>query len=239
MGRHARYDTIAKFYDGVVGDEVRDPAAQSLLDLVPDPRGLRVLDLACGQGRLTRQLARRGAYVVGLDISARLLELAREAEKVDPLGITYVEADATAGDLLVDEQFDGITCHFGLSDIDDLGAALAAVSRLLRPGGWFAFSILHPCFPGWGDDAPSSWPTGSGYFAEGWWLATNSGFRGKVGASHRMLSTYLNALVDNGLAIERSAEPPPVGDWVRAKQSDDLVPVFLVMRCRRGESRSK
>jgi hypothetical protein len=48
-----------------------------------------------------------------------------------------------------------------------------------------------------------------------------------------MLSTYLNHLVEHGLAIERVVEPRPDGEWVKAKPSDDLVPVFLVVRCRR------
>jgi SAM-dependent methyltransferase len=229
----ARYDDIADFYDDAVGDDLRDPTAAALLDMLPNLRGLRVCDIASGQGRLSRELARRGARVLGLDISAALLEKARSAENADPLGITYVEADASSPEALAGERFDGVVCHFGLSDIDNLDGAAATVSRVLRPDGWLAFSLLHPCFPGWGDDAPSSWPTGQGYFAEGWWLADNPGFRGKVGANHRMLSTYLNALVEHGLSIERAVEPRPAGEWLHAKPSEDLVPVFLVLFCRR------
>ena len=81
-----------------------------------------------------------------------------------------------------------------LTDIDDLGGLLANVARLLRSGGWFVFSLLHPCFPGWDSDAPSSWPPDQGYYQEGWWLASNTGYRGQVGSSHRMISTYLNSL---------------------------------------------
>ena len=232
-GAAPRYDEVADFYDGVVGDELDDPAAAALFDLLPDLAGLRVLDLACGQGRLSRALARRGASVVGLDISSALLARARTAEAGKPLGISYVEADATTPGVLDGASFQLVTCHFGLSDIDDLRAAAANVVQLLEPGGPFVFSILHPCFPGWGNDAPSSWPPGESYFTERWWRADNSGFRGKVGANHRMLSTYFNVLVEHGLAIESIAEPRPVGDWLRANPSEDLVPVFLVVRCRR------
>jgi SAM-dependent methyltransferase len=217
MGREARYDKIADFYDGVVGDDLSEPAAAALLDLLPDVRGSRVLDLACGQGRLSRELARRGAHVVGLDISHELLEKARKDEEVERLGIEYLQDDATSAAALADRTFEGVACHFGLSDIDDLGGLAATVSRMLEPDGWFVFSILHPCFPGWGDDAPSSWPIGRGYFAEGWWLADNPGFRGKVGASHRMLSTYLNQLVEHGFSIEKAAEPRPDGEMAAEK----------------------
>jgi ubiquinone/menaquinone biosynthesis C-methylase UbiE len=227
-----RYDEIADLYDDVVSDDVGDPVGGALFELLSDPDGLRVLDLACGQGRVSRELARRGARVVGLDISSALITLARSAEADKLLGITYVEGDATSPSVLDGQSFEAVTCHFGLSDIDDLRAVTANVARLLEPDGLFVFSILHPCFPGWGDDAPSSWPPGESYFTERWWRAENSGFRGKVGANHRMLSTYLNTVAQQGLAIERIAEPRPVGDWVSANPSEDLVPVFLVVRCR-------
>jgi SAM-dependent methyltransferase len=233
MAPVARYDEIADFYDRSVGDELDDPAATSLLAAIADVRGLCVLDLACGQGRVSRALARRGAKVVGVDISAALLAKARRAEEVEPLEIVYAETDVTSPHALDGHRFDGVACHFGLADIDVLEAALATVARVLKPRGWFVFSILHPCFPGWGDDAPSSWRPGSGYFTEGWWPARNSGFRGRVGSNHRMLSTYLNRLVEHGLTIEYVAEPAPSGEWLEAKASDDLVPVFLVVRCRK------
>jgi ubiquinone/menaquinone biosynthesis C-methylase UbiE len=230
----SRYDEFATFYDEFVGDDLDDSAALALLDLLPDLNGRHVLDLACGHGRLSRELARRGARVVGVDISAVLLEQARARESDEPLGITYFRADATSSRLLDDERFDLVTCHFGLADIDDLRGAVANVARLLVPGGLLVFSIVHPCFPGWGDDAPSSWPPGESYFTEKWWLAANSGIRGKVGSTHRMLSTYLNVLREHGLAFDRVLEPRPDADWVRRKNpSDDLVPVFLVARCRR------
>jgi ubiquinone/menaquinone biosynthesis C-methylase UbiE len=230
----SRYDAIAEFYEGFVGDDLNDPAALALLELLPDLNGRHVLDLACGQGRLSRELARCGARVVGIDISAVLLEQARGRESSEPLGITYLRADAASAMLLDDERFDLVACHFGLSDIDDLGGVVANAARLLLPGGFLVFSIVHPCFPGWGDDAPSSWPPGESYFAEKWWLAANSGIRGKVGSTHRMLSTYLNVLREHGLAVDRVLEPPPDPEWVRRKNpSDDLVPVFLVVRCRR------
>lgn len=228
----ARYDGIADFYDQAVGDDLTDSVDGALLDLTGDVRGLRVLDLACGQGRVSRELARRGASVVGLDISNELLERARVSEAKQPLGIHYVCGDACAYPVTV-ASFHTVVCHFGLSDIDHLDLALSTVARALRPSGVFVFSILHPCFPGRGNDAPSSWPTGSGYYSEGWWLANNSGFRGKIGANHRMLSTYLNELAAQGLRSEAFAEPQPTAEWVDAIPSTDSVPVYLVGRCRK------
>jgi hypothetical protein len=94
------------------------------------------------------------------------------------------------------------------------------------------WSILHPCFPGWGPDAPRSW-SAAGYYQEGWWLADNPGFRGKFGANHRTLSTYLNGLIDHGFDIETVVEPEPGPDWNARVPDGVAVPVYLVVRARR------
>jgi len=224
-----RYDAIAEFYDSSVGDDVSDPPGTALLALAGDVEGLRILDLACGQGRVSRELARRGAVVVGLDVSGELLERARAAEAEAPLGIEYLHVDVASASGPAGERFDGAVCHFGLTDIDDLARALDTVAQTLRPDGWFVFSILHPCFAGFGDDAPSSWPPAADYHAEGYWLADNTGYRGRVGSNHRMLSTYVNELAERGLAIERVAEPAAAG-----KLRGATGPVYLVVRCRKG-----
>src|SRR5262249_20916914 len=94
-----------------------------------------------------------------------------------------------------------------------------------------------PASPGWDEDAPSSWPHRGGYYAEGWWLATNPGIRGKVGSNHRTLSTFLNSLVRHNLTIEEVAEPAP-SPRVRTRQlaaqpDAGPLPMFLVVRSRR------
>jgi len=223
-GPAARYDDIAEFYEQRSGGTVSDPATAALLDLAGDVSGLRLLEVACGQGRVARELARRGATLTGLDISAALLAQARAYEAAEPLGIGYLHADVTAPGALEGLVFDGVVCNYGLSDIDDLDGVLANVARWLRPGGAFVFSLLHPCFPGWGSDAPSSWPPGQGYYQEGWWLASNTGYRGRVGSSHRMISTYLNSLTRHGLALDRAVEPP-AGASMRQRRPPGAAPV--------------
>lgn len=87
----ARYDLMPDFYFDAVGTELGDPTAMTLVDLLGDVRGMRILDLACGHGRITRELARRGARVTGIDISVALLGRALSAEAQEPLGIIYVK----------------------------------------------------------------------------------------------------------------------------------------------------
>src|SRR5262249_35980701 len=78
---------------------------------------LGLVAVACGPGRVGRELARRGAQVTGGDISPALLAKARAYEQREPLGIVYVQADATARRVLEGRVFDGAVCNYGLSDI--------------------------------------------------------------------------------------------------------------------------
>jgi len=230
----ARYDAVAEFYEAGWQDRYDDTVSLSFFQLLGPVVGLRVLDVACGHGRITRELARQGAEVVGVDLSEALLAKAQAAEDLEPLGIKYKQADASSTSLLQENFFDVATCAFGLSDIDDLDGVLATVSKVLKPGGGFVFSILHPCFAG-GGEVSGSWPSDRSYYTEGWWQpeGRESSLRRQVGINHRMLSTYANALAVHGLEIGRLAEPGPPAEWTDQRLPAAAFPVFLVARCRK------
>lgn len=230
----ARYDAIADFYQAGWPDTYTDPTSVALFELLGPVAGKRVLDLACGHGRISRELARRGTRVVGVDLSGALLDRARALDADEPLPIAYVHGDAASRSLLEGEVFDAVVCSFGLSDIDDLDGAIATVARLLAPGGHFVFSLLHPCFAG-GQDVSGSWPSWGSYHDESWWVAGGalSSLRRQVGANHRMLSTYVNTVRGHGLVIDRLAEPRPPKEWRERRLDAARFPVFLVARARR------
>lgn len=234
----ARYDAVASSY-GAGGDDYSSSVTRALLDLVGPVAGLRLLDIACGHGPIAREMARRGARVTGVDLAVGLLDRARSYELNEPLGVDYVEADATSQATLEDEVFDVAVSSFGLSDIDDLNGLCASVARLVPVGGRFVFSILHPCFSGV-DRVSGSWPTGERYYDERWWLADGelSALRRQVGANHRMVSTYVNTLRDHDLVVDRMAEPVPEEAWSSDRPGADALPVYLVVRCERVGSRT-
>ncbi len=238
----AKYDKIADWYDEVVSDN--KPLHQLILttvfDLIGDVAGLKVCDVACGQGVVSRRLATQGANVVGVDISTKMLAIATRYEAEEPLGIDYRQEDAADLHTLADSTFDGVVCNQALADIPDLQACLSGASRILRPGGWFVFSITHPCFQG----PDSHWITetdGSvrrvihSYFEERLWYSDyKEGVRGQVGAHHRKLSTYINSLAHARLVLEQVVEPRPVdASDQEPYYGAAIAPTILAARCRR------
>ena len=105
-----------------------------------------MLDLACGNGYISRRFARAGGNVVGVDGSGAIVERARAREAREPLGITYHVADAADLEMLEDGAFDLVVCNMALMDIADADAAIEEVARVLVPDGRFVASIAHPCF---------------------------------------------------------------------------------------------
>lgn len=205
----SRYDDHAPWFLNYSADWT----ATSAQFLPADLSGTRVLDLACGGGPLSRYLSSRGARVTGVELALPLLERGRELERMSPQGIRYVHGDASRLDWWDRDPFEGAVCNMALMDIDDLDATLSTIRTVLRPGGWFNLSLLHPCYPGERQadrDALSSWPPEAGYGAEGWWTTKSTGVRGHVGAIHRKLSTYLNAILAAGLELTGLTEPDPV-----------------------------
>lgn len=204
MDSLARYDEIAEWYAETTRGWYSEPAL-----IVPDDvADQRVLDLACGQGHLSRWLAARRADVIGVDVSAAMLDVGQAlAEPNDR--IEFRQGDVTSTAWWDGTPFDGVACHMALMDIDDLDGALATSFRVLRPGGWFSFSVFHPCYPGGPEGSASglpSWPPNGGYRDEGWWTTGGDGVRGRVGAVHRMLSTYLNSVLRSGFVLDEFAE---------------------------------
>ncbi len=235
------YDDIAEWYDGWVGTGSmrEDPFWPATEALMGEVAGQRICDLACGQGRVARHLASLGAHVVGIDLSARLLAIARHHEIADPRGIEYMQADVQNLEVIAEHTFDGVLCVMALMDIPDLTTTVHTVARIVEPNGWFIFSILHPCYntPPSGELAtPDGWVrTVSRYFTEGYWRSeARTGPPGRVGAYHRTLSTYINTLTDAGLVLERVSEPRATFSVAEQRPVWAEVPAVLVAQCRKN-----
>jgi SAM-dependent methyltransferase len=117
-----------------------------LVDLLGLPAGARILDVGCGPGRHSLELARRGYETVGVDIAPRFIEIARDQAAQEGVPATFVHADAR--ELAFDAAFDAAIClcegAFGLAGDDDgHERVLAGVARALRPGAPFVLTAIN------------------------------------------------------------------------------------------------
>ena len=236
-------------YD-VYRDFLNSPA---FLAMLPDVAGLRGLDMGCGEGENTRHLARRGARVTGLDIAQVFLDYARDSERVEPLGIELVRASGQELPF-ADRSFDFVTAFMSLMDMPQPEHAIREVFRVLRPGGFFQFSITHPCFMTslwrWVHDelgqrlgvVCGDYFTRREDLVEEWMFSsiprplrdTLPKFR--VPRFFRTLSEWIHALLESGFALERLEEPSADDETVRRCHhvaDTRLVAYFLHVRCRK------
>jgi SAM-dependent methyltransferase len=200
--------------------------------IVPAPGRLTV-EVGCGEGRVARDLARRGHTVLALDTSPSLVRHARAA---DPDG-WYLWADATRLPL-ADASADLVVAYNSLMDVDDMPAAVAEAARVLEPGGSLCICVTHPLgdagrFASRDPDAP--------FTIEGAYLGRRrfemdverDGLRMSFRSWCYPFEDYARALEAAGLLIERLREPaatpadvatdPGYRRWQR-------LPMFLFMR---------
>jgi SAM-dependent methyltransferase len=94
-------------------------------------------------------MAAMKAEVVAFDFSDQMIALAQNRTLKDPTSIQYKVIDATDYDSLLDlgeNSFDAALCNMALFDMAEIGPLMRALGRLIRSGGRFVFSVIHPCF---------------------------------------------------------------------------------------------
>ena len=187
--------------------------------------GCKVLDAGCGTGYLARQLAAKGAHVVGIDFSTKMIELARTLTVERGLEVDYrIDSCATMA-TIADASIDKLISNYVLQDFPELAEAAHSFHRVLRNDGIASLVFTHPCFPQ--SDETDLQPDGSvtyrwqmAYFEEHeveeepW-----SHFTSPFVSYHRPLSAYWRAFKDAGFDVIDFDEPvvaePPPPDYDR------------------------
>ncbi len=195
----------------------------AFLAMLPEVLGLRGLDIGCGEGNNTRLVAQRGAIMIGVDISPKFIGHARSKEQETRLGIEYLAASGSALPF-DDESFDFAVAFMSLMDMADQEGAVREAHRVLKPGGFFQFSITHPCFqtPRFKavyDESGERVAVECGdYFAGAErvleWIfgaappeAREGLEKFRIPTFFRTLSSWMNLLLETGFTLERMAEP--------------------------------
>jgi len=196
----------------------------------------RVLDVGCGDGQVARLAVSLGSeLVVGVDPTWNQVVVASERGG----GVRVARASAHRLPF-ADSSFDAVVACLVFEHIEDVDDAIAEVSRVLAPGGRFCFFLNHPLLQtpgsGWIDDQILDPP--EQYWRIGPYLVEDLSIEEVekdvfIPFIHRPLSRYVNALIENGLFIERMLEPaPPAGFLARATEYEAAatIPRLLYLR---------
>lgn len=120
-----------------------------IVDLLAHDHSLKILDVGCGPGRHSIELSRRGFHVVGIDLSQRFLQIAKDTARSERLDSNWVRADARRP--AFKSCFDWAIClcegAFGIMDSDEGNQkVLAGISSSLKPGGKLLLNVLNASF---------------------------------------------------------------------------------------------
>ena len=119
-----------------------------MLELMGDVQGQRILDLGCGEGGYSRELAKRGAEVTSVDCNVKAIEYSIEQAKAENLPIPCLLRNSNDLYEVKDESFDIVLCSMMLMDCEDFEGTVKEAVRVLKPSGKLFVSVLHPCFNG-------------------------------------------------------------------------------------------
>ena len=122
------------------------PSILKFSDLKPTDR---VLDIACGNGALSRLLAKSGAQIIGADFSEKLIRCAQDRSK-NYHNLTFIQLDATDAiaikKIAEKNKFNLVICSMAFQDMWSIEPLIATLKHILHFQGKFIFSIPHPCF---------------------------------------------------------------------------------------------
>jgi SAM-dependent methyltransferase len=197
----------------------------------------RVLDVGCGEGQIAR-LALAGGARTAVGVDPTWAQVAVATARAG--GPAYARAGAGALPFGAG-AFDAVVACLVFEHIRDVDDAIAEVARVLEPGGRFLFFLNHPLLQtpnsGWIDDQVLDPP--EQYWRVGAYLVEDESIEEVekdvfIPFIHRPLSRYVNALADQGLALQRMEEPaPPPGFLARAAEyaAAATIPRLLLLRC--------
>jgi SAM-dependent methyltransferase len=205
--------------------------SSAFFELVPPPAN-RTLEVGCGEGRVSRDLAARGHRVTAIDASPTLIRLANNA---DPSS-TYLQSDAAALPFAA-ESFDLVVFYNSLMDVDDMEGSVREAARVLRHGGKVCACVTHPMADAGhfvSHEPDSQFVIEGSYLGERRWFEADTerdGLHMHFTGWAYSLEAYFTALERAGFMIQAVREPRASDQAVDRSPSEARwrrIPMFLM-----------
>ena len=197
-------DNAAPWIAAVRGAKIRSRTLvtnQAIVDAILTRSPSYVLDLGCGEGWLSWQLADTGIRVLGVDAIGPLIDSARECPSNGVHTPLFRElAYDKVPQSLVGEHFDLIVCNFSLLDRNGVAKLMNSISSLLAHNGVLLIQTLHPDYVGTPETRIDGWRSES-------WQGIGDDFRGQAPWYYRTMSSWRRLFEESGLLLTDLIEP--------------------------------
>lgn len=138
---------VASWYDELLEDGVgtyqKEIILPNLLKMIGGQKGLKLLDLGCGQGFFSREFFKAGAFVTGVDLAPKLIQIAKERSSKE---INFIVSSADNLGSIANNSFDIVVTILAIQNMKNVEKVFKEASRVLNPGGSFFIVMNHPAF---------------------------------------------------------------------------------------------
>jgi SAM-dependent methyltransferase len=194
-----------------------------------------ILDLGCGEGGYSRELARKGATVTAVDCAESAIEYCILKAKEEQLKITYHLRNSCDLYNIDGNSFDIVLASMMLMDCEDFEGTVKEIARVLKPKGKLFASVCHPCFHNSGgigrqDKGLDKKVVVSNYYHPKEWEAPLSSGSVPVVWRHRTMEDYVKMFIGYGLTISDLHEPIPTEEQAAISVNIawmQKIPIFL------------
>jgi len=176
---------------------------KAILSLLTGEKNLKILDAGCGEGYLSRLLAKMGNKVWAVDFCSKLIKTAEELERKKSLGIKYFLGDSRKTNLPA-AFFDVIVSHQTINEIENPEKAFKEFSRVLKKRGRLILLFLHPCF----ETDPKKYFQ-KAKIKKSYFLVSGIKSPSPYFYLHLPLSEWIKLLAKTGFLIKKIGEPHP------------------------------